>query len=192
MEENKTPSRDAETPARKGGGKRALAFVLAALLLMGAGFALSYRYVEVEDNLFATGTISIDLNGGLAVIRPEEYLFEPGMTVDKPFYIANIGTGDAWCRLYISNAEGVLADILECSVLDEAGNTLVSGSMRALENRMAMEQALLLAVGERRDLILRLHYPESGGNDGQNRDLSFELSAVAVQSKNNPDAQLNG
>ena len=41
--------------------------------------------------------------------------------------------------------------------------------------------------GQRRNLTVVFHYPESSGNETQNLDLTFTLCAEATQTKNNPN-----
>ena len=76
-----------------------ITIVLLAVCLCITTFALVYSTVAVDNNLFRTGEIKIDLNGGKPVITEDEYLFEPGMTVEKPFYIENQGTWDVYYKL---------------------------------------------------------------------------------------------
>ena len=78
--------------------------VLAVLCccLAVTSFALAYQVAKLENNSFQTGGIGIDLNGGKPVITADEYLFEPGMTVEKPFYIQNNGTWAVYYKLYFS------------------------------------------------------------------------------------------
>lgn len=171
--------------------KRTLTILLAALCLVAAmalvGFALGYWLYEVKDNTFETGTVSIDLNGGAAVITPEDFpFFEPGMTVEKPCYITNTGTGDVYYKLYISDVSGILGDVLHLTVLNEAGETLLSGPMRQLDGQKLMARDQTLPVGETHDLTFRFHYPEDGGNREQGSEVSFRVSAIAVQTANNP------
>ena len=71
-----------------------VAVIILAVCLCITTFALVYSTVAVDNNLFQTGEIKIDLNGGQPVITEHEYLFEPCMTVEKPFYIENQGTWD--------------------------------------------------------------------------------------------------
>ena len=40
-------------------------------------------------------------------------------------------------------------------------------------------------------MTIRFHFPEESGNAQQSGSLTFELSAVAVQTKNNPDIEFN-
>ena len=69
--------------------------IVLAVLCCGlavTSFALAYQVAKLENNSFQTGGIGIDLNGSTPVTTADEYLFEPGMTVEKPFYIKNNGT----------------------------------------------------------------------------------------------------
>ncbi len=73
--------------------------VILCMCLCITSFAMGMAVYEVRDNHFQTGGIDIDLNGGRPVISAEEFLFEPGMTVEKPFYIQNNGT---WAVYYLT------------------------------------------------------------------------------------------
>ena len=57
--------------------------VILAFGLCITTFALVYSIVTVDNNRFQTGTVKINLNGGKPVIEDHEFLFEPGMTVEK-------------------------------------------------------------------------------------------------------------
>ena len=57
--------------------------VILAFGLCVTTFALVYSIVTVDNNRFQTGTVKINLNGGKPVIEDHEFLFEPGMTVEK-------------------------------------------------------------------------------------------------------------
>lgn len=147
--------------------------------------ALAYSVVTVENNRFFTGTIQINLNDGKPVIQEHEFLFEPGMTVVKPFFIENESTWDVYYRLYLDNVEGGLADYLEISILD--GDTvLYSGAATDMtkDNVPAMDD--ILKLHQRRDLTIRFYFPPETGNLAQDLRLSFVLCADAVQTKNNP------
>lgn len=61
------------------------------------------------------------------MIRPDEFLFEPGMTVKKDFFIENDSTGTVYYRLYFAGVSGDLADVLEVTVKD-GNKTLYSGT----------------------------------------------------------------
>ena len=163
-----------------------VAVIILAVCLCITTFALVYSTVAVEGNLFQTGTIQIDLNGGQPVITEDEYLFEPGMTAEKPFYIENQGTWDVYYKLYFDNIEGGLADVLEVDIRD--GDTvLFGGKIADLTKETVGAADDILKLHERRELTISFHYPEEAGNGGQAQYLSFDLKADAVQTKNNPN-----
>lgn len=162
------------------------AVVVLSLCLAITTFALVYATVTVENNLFHTGKVSINLNDGKPVIEEHEFLFEPGMTVVKEFFIENNSTWDVYYKLYFDHVEGSLADVLEVSIMD-GDKTLFSGKMNELTrtNVSAADDALKLQ--ERRVLNIVFHFPEETGNEAQGTYLTFDLKADAVQTKNNPE-----
>lgn len=163
-----------------------VAVIILAVCLCITTFALVYSTVAVDNNLFRTGEIKIDLNGGQPVITEHEYLFEPGMTVEKPFYIENQGTWDVYYKLYFDNMEGGLADVLEVEIRD--GDTvLFDGKIADLTKEKVGAADDVLRLHERRELTISFHYPEEAGNSGQAQYLAFDLKADAVQTKNNPN-----
>ena len=162
-----------------------IAIILACSLCITT-YALFYATVTVEGNYFKTGIVSIDLNGGKPVIEAHEYLFEPGMTVEKPFYIKNESTWAVYYKIYFDNVDGGLADVLEITILD-GDKVLYEGTARTLTRQNVIAADGILLVGEKRDLTIRFHYPESSGNATQNYQLKFDLCADAVQEKNNPN-----
>ena len=162
------------------------AIIVLAICLCITTFALVYSAVAVENNLFQTGTVKINLNDGKPVIEEHEFLFEPGATVEKDFFIENQSTWDVYYKLYLDDVEGGLSDVLEVSVRD--GDTvLYRGKTAELTRENAGAADDILKLNERRDLTISFHFPEEAGNAAQNRYLSFVLKADAVQTKNNPD-----
>ncbi len=148
--------------------------------------ALAYSIVSVEGNIFRLGTMEIDLNGEAPVITEKEFIFEPGMTVKKEFYILNNGSFEVYYRLYFQNINGELAEELEVKICD-GDKELYKGKMNELtrENTIAADDKL--AVGEKRTLQIYFHLPSDAGNDAQNQFLSFDFAADAVQTANNPE-----
>ncbi len=165
--------------------------VILCLCLCVTSFALGMVTSEVKNNTFQTGGIEIDLNGGQPVITADEFLFEPGMTVKKTFYIQNNGTWAVYYKLYFSQISGGLGDVLDVTILAEDGSELLSGKLSALteQNVPALEDEL--GVNERQELTILFHFPEDAGNAQQADTLTFELSAIAVQTKNNPDKEFD-
>ena len=181
MSENKT--------AKKLTGSVAAIIILAVCLCITT-FALVYSTVTVDNNLFQTGEIKINLNDGKPIIEEHEYLFEPGMTVEKTFFIENQGTWDVYYKLYFDNVEGGLADVLEVEIRD--GDTvLLEGKISELTKEQVGVADDILKLKERRELTVSFHFPEEAGNSTQNLYLSFDFKADAVQTKNNPQRLFN-
>lgn len=152
--------------------------------------ALTRTVLLVRDNYFQTGLVKINLNDGEPVIRDDEYIFEPGMTVVKEFFIENQSTDSVYYRLYLDNIEGELADIIEITILDGA-KSLYSGLARDLTKELSLAADDKLLVNERRELEIWFYYPPDEGNRGQAQALEFDLCAQAVQTRNNTDKQFD-
>jgi hypothetical protein len=174
--------------------KMSISITVLVLLIVGLvtiSFGLAYTIIKMENNSFQTGNIAIDLNNGEPVIMADEFLFEPGMTVEKPFYIQNNGTWAVYYKLYFDQVDGDLGDVLDVTILDNGGAALLTGKLSALTRESASPLEDVLETGERQDLKVRFHFPEEAGNAMQSGSLSFELSAITVQTKNNPDKAYN-
>ena len=76
--------------------------VLLAICLCITTAALVWSIVSVENNLFHTGTVKINLNDGKPIIEEHEFVFGPGMTVQKRFFIENQSTCDIYYKLYFN------------------------------------------------------------------------------------------
>lgn len=160
--------------------------ILLSVFLCITSYALYYATVSVEANTFHTGTVKIDLNGGKPVIEENEYLFEPGMTVEKQFYLQNNSTDAVYYRLYFANLEGGLADVLDVTIL-EGDTVLYKGKPSELIRTAVLPVDKALAKDERKELTIRFYFPTESLNSTQNLELRFDLCADAVQTKNNPD-----
>ena len=167
-----------------------IAIIILAICLAVTTFALVYATVSVENNLFHTGEVKINLNDGEPVIREHEFIFEPGMTVIKDFFIENESTWDVYYKIYFDDVSGGLADVLEVTIKD-GNKVLYSGTANELTRQNVIAADDTLKIGERRDLTVVFHYPESSGNDTQNLDLTFTMCAEATQTKNNPNRLFN-
>ena len=163
-----------------------VAIIVLAVCLVITTFALVYASVSVENNLFRTGEVKINLNDGEPVIREHEFLFEPGMTVKKDFFIENESTWDVYYRLYFNNVSGGLADVLEITVKD-GDKVLYSGTANELTKQRVTAADDTLKIGQKRNLTVYFHFPEEKGNETQNLDLTFTMCAEATQTKNNPN-----
>ena len=175
---------DSKTAKKLTGG--IVAIIVLAICLCITTFALVYASVSVENNLFHTGVVKINLNNGEPVIREHEFLFEPGMTVEKEFFIENESTWDVYYRIYLDNVSGGLADVLTVTIRD-GEKILYTGTASELTRQNVIAADDTLKIGQRRSLTVIFHYPEDRGNDTQNLDLTFTMCAEATQTKNNPN-----
>lgn len=160
--------------------------VILSICLCITTFALVYATVSVDNNLFNTGKVEINLNDGNPVIREHEFLFEPGMTVKKDFFIENNSSWSVYYKLYFDHVSGGLSDVLEIAVKD-GENTLYEGTASTLNRVDVQAVEEMLQVGEKKILSVYFHFPENRGNDTKNLTLAFDMSADAVQTKNNPE-----
>ena len=175
---------ETKIPKRLIGG--IIAIIVLALCLCVTTFALVYASVSVEDNLFHTGEVKINLNDGKPVIREHEFIFEPGMTVKKDFFIENDSTWDVYYRPYLDNISGGLADVLTVTIKD-GDKVLYTGTANELTRQNVAAADDTLKIGQRRNLTVIFHYPENSGNKTQKLDLAFTMCAEATQTKNNPN-----
>lgn len=160
--------------------------VILSICLCMTTFALVYATVSVDNSLFNTGKVEISLNDGNPVISEHEFLFEPGMTVKKDFFIENNSSWSVYYKLYFDHVSGGLADVLEIAVKD-GENTLYEGTASTLNRVDVQAVEEMLQVGEKKILSVYFHFPENRGNDTKNLTLAFDMSADAVQTKNNPE-----
>ena len=107
------------------------------------------------------------------------------MTVAKDFFIENDSTWDVFYRLYLDNVTGGLSDVLTVTIKD-GDKILYTGTANELTKQNVIAADDTPKIGQRRNLTVVFHYPESSGNDTQNLDLTFTLCAEATQTKNNP------
>lgn len=163
-----------------------VAVIFLAICLCMTTFALVWATVSVDNNLFHTGMVKINLNDGKPVIEEHEFLFEPGMTVKKDFFIENQSTWDVYYKLYFTDVEGGLANVLDITVKD-GDRTLYQGKASDLTRENVGAADDVLRLNERRELTVYFHFPEEAGNRTQNLVLTFSMSADAVQTKNNPN-----
>lgn len=159
--------------------------VILAVCLCITTFALIMATLPLDNNLFKTGSIKINLNDGKQIIDEHEFLFEPGMTVKKDFFVQNESTCDVYYKLYFENTQGGLSDVLQIKIKD--GDTVLYSGTAATLAKGNVTASDMLAVGQRKVLTVWFYYPQENGNSTQNSSFSFDMCADAVQTKNNPD-----
>lgn len=171
-------------------GKKLTASIVTIIVLLFClcitTYALVKETVNIRDNTFQTGIVEINLNNGRPVIEAHEFLFEPGMTVKKDFFIENNSTWDVYYKIYFENVDGGLADVLQIVIKDDT-SVLFSGTAKELTSANVSAADDVLKTGQRKEMEIVFHFPEAEGNSAQNRTLTFDMTARAVQTKNNPN-----
>lgn len=175
-------------------GKKLLCAVLIAVALVSSFTITTYAYVlthiGIYDNTFITGSVKVNLNDGQPIISEDEYLFEPGMTVVKSFFLQNQSSFSVYYRIYFEDISGALADVIQVK-LSTGEKTLFEGKLSEMTQANMKAAEDFLKVGEAHWFELQFYYPDDEGNETQGTDLSFRLSAEAVQTKNNPDREFD-
>ena len=162
---------------------------LAAFLILGLGVtsvALVWQKVAVEENLFQTGNVSINLNDGQPILRKNMF-FEPGMVIKEDFTLSNEdSTCDVYYRLYFTEVKGDLAEVLQVEVFD-GDTTIFEGTLADMNGKKSEGADGILREGETRAMTIVFRVPEDCGNVMQGSTILFDLNADAVQTVNNPD-----
>lgn len=174
----------------------ALLTVLLALGLIVTTLAISTK-ISVERN-FTTGTVKLDLNGGVAVVdmtktnqNNESNFSEPGFRIKRDFYLKNIGSAAAYYKLYAGYKDtpenNALANALDVEITyKDTGVLLFSGKLSALNLSSAPVADSSLDAGDTVWFTAIFRFSKDAGNDLQNKMLSFDLYARGTQVRNNP------
>lgn len=172
-------------------------FIL-VVMLAATTYALALSFVSVDDNQFETGNVEIEINNGKAIFDDENLKIEPGYRLVKTFTVKNTGTADAYYRFYLENVEGSLQDSLifsfyEGDVKDSLAGTnstvepVLTGAAAELTKSDVAKGIGELKKGEEKTFTVLVKMKESAGNTYQGGYISFNLTAEAVQSRNNPN-----
>lgn len=169
---------------------RVAAVIVLTFCLIITTYALVMVSVSMPENFFRTGNVEINLNDGEPVIEEHEFIFEPGMTVTKEFFVENRSTWEVYYKIYFDEVKGGLAKVLDITIQD-GEKVLFEGTAAELARNLVSAADDTLRMNEKRNLTISFHYPENAGNDTQAMSLSFKLCAEAVQTKNNPNRQFD-
>lgn len=172
-------------------------FIL-VVMLAATTYALALSFVSVDDNQFETGDVEIEINNGKAIFDDENLKIEPGYRLVKTFTVKNTGTADAYYRFYLENVEGSLQDSLifsfyEGDVKDSLADTnstvkpVLTGAAAELTKSDVAQGIGELQKGKEKTFTVLVKMKESAGNTYQGGYISFNLTAEAVQSRNNPN-----
>lgn len=170
--------------------KKAVGSMVAVLLLFCmlalTTYALIASFVSVDENLFETARVEIELNEGKTIFDGSDMNIEPGYSIKRDFTVENKGTVDVYVRLYMENVQGPLQEVLTFDIYD--GETLLfSGSADEMTRESPCVSNEPLAVGKTRTLTAVVRMAETAHNVYQQGGITFDMTADAVQSKNNPD-----
>lgn len=178
----------------------ALLTFLLTLGLLVTSVAITISSVEVRENVFTTGTVKLDLNGGAAVVdmtnpdaehANESKFSEPGFRIKRDFYLKNIGSAAAYYKLYAGYKDtpenNALANALDVEITyKDTGVLLFSGKLSALNLSSAPVADSSLDAGDTVWFTAVFRFSKDAGNDLQNKMLSFNLYARGTQVRNNP------
>ena len=160
--------------------------ILLTLCLCITTVALVIATLKVENNLFSTGQVSINLNDGKTIVEETGLTFEPGATIEKQFFVENTSSCDVYYRIYFANLDGALTNVLKISIKD-GENVLYSGTAAELNRESVTAVPDALKIGEKKTLTVSFYFPPESGNDLQQATMTFDVGADAVQTKNNPN-----
>lgn len=170
--------------------------VLLSICLTVTSAALALSIVSLEENTFITGVVDINLNDEKPIFDLSGV--EPGMTLESPFWLRNDSTTSVFYKIYCTDISGELAEAMDVKLYtvelnadgSEAGRTLIfQGKLSRLVKDNAPMSTAVLSIGGTQHFVMQLHFPEDCGNELQNTGLSFNLEAMAVQAKNNPNGE---
>ena len=179
---------------RENSAKRLMAGII-ILILLTLGLcittaALVIATLKVENNLFTTGEVRINLNDGKTIVEEMELTYEPGATVERQFFIENTSSCDVYYKIYFDNLDGALTNVLKITIND--GDTVIySGTAAELKKESVAAAPDALRIGERKNLTISFYFPPESGNDLQQAVMTFDVGADAVQTKNNPNRLFN-
>ena len=195
-----------------------ITIIIVTVCFLSTTFALIYDSVSVKDNYYQTGMVDVyisdlqkinkeDINDSFIDsesndIELDDFIFEPGMTVVKSFYIENRSTCDVYYRLYLDELEGDLADVIKITIAIDDGDedhdndkVLYSDVASNLTKEYSVVADDILGAKDsdngKRNYLIYFYYPSDSNNSGQDKSLSFKLSVEATQTKNNTDKEFN-
>ncbi len=175
---------NSKTARRLTGG--IITIIIIAVCLVITTIALVYSAVSVDGGIFGTGTVEINLNDGKSIIQSKDMDLEPGVEIEKEFFIENKSTDNVYYKIYFDEIKGGLSNKIIVTVKD--GDRVLYTSLAnefTKENVQAADDVLL--AGEKKNFKISFLISEESGNEVQSLDLNFTVCADAVQTKNNPN-----
>jgi len=164
--------------------------IVLSLLLCVVSFALGMSASEkIKNNLFYTGEVKISLSR-ISSINVIDNV-EPGMTIVRNFQVTNESPIDVYYKAYFENVSGTLKDVIQVKAVEGGtGTVLFEGTAKDfIKSNSAVVPGAALAAGTSREITLYFLFPSEAGSEYGNEELVFDLTVLAVQTKNNPDKE---
>ena len=158
-----------------------LVAIAVCLIVTTAATIITYDKTEIG---FKTGEISININDGKSIFEDGDFMFTPGATVKKDFFIKNEGELDAYYKIYLTDVAGDLADVVDVKIKN-GSKILYSGSPSELNRSNVKAADDIIVSNEKKVLQIEISIPKNVDNKYQSKDFNFKLSATATQVKNN-------
>lgn len=182
--------------------------IFLSLCLVFNSAVLAMSTLPIDNNIFRTGIINIELgcidsNGkeyyldkNNKLIKENESMFGPGVTIEKKFFIENCGGSRGWdvyYKIYFENIKGKLANEIDIELKDEYGKTVFKGKpVDFVEKKVLTFDRPLRAIGNTKHYyVISFHYPENVESVESGQALEFDFCAKAVQTKNNKYREFN-
>ena len=162
-----------------------IAIIILASCLCITTTALVISIISVENNVFQTGYVDIDLNGGVPIMEEDEILFVPGGTAEKDFYIKNNSSCSIYYKLYLDNVDGKLAELVTITISTEEHGVIYKGKAADLSRDKVSAGPTTLAIGQKQSFTVAFEFPSTADNNALGQEMKFDLCADAIQAPNN-------
>lgn len=151
-----------------------------------ASFALALSVAQLRDNRFTMSTgVELYVNDGAPIVDSANMVYEPGETYVSEFPITNLSAFDVWYRVYFTDVDGTLSDLINVTVKEPDGTVLCSGVLSDLgKDKVAVSS---LAAGEKKMLSIEFYFSPDAENNAQKQTVTFGVTAHATQMQNNPN-----
>lgn len=146
------------------------------ILLTVCLWLLAFSYVYASRNI---GIYKLNLNNGQPVVDVSDGTFAPGMKLSRNFFIENISDEVVDFRLYFTNINGKLKDILLFKIKD-GDNIIAEGKMTDFTKRSSTRRMGTLNAHEKKFYLIEFYFPTNVNNDYKKANIEFDLQAIGV------------
>ncbi len=122
----------------------------------------------------------INLNDGKPVIEERDYVFAPGTSIQREFFIENVSDEALYYRLFFENIEGTLGEYLEVTISD-GNNIVATGPLKDLKKNDKRITERYLKAHEKRQLCMTLSLPRAVDDSAKDKSVVFDMRAIAIQ-----------